>query len=240
MEARQTAPPCGLASSACSCHPVSRITTAAEDFGMTKPPFPLAIALALCFIISLAWHPYEGSFLLKASPVLVLAWSLLRRRAWLTDRLFAMGLIFSAGGDIALDIDRSGLFVVGLGSFLVGHIFYTAGFLAYRRSKPRWAIVAVVAIFALLMLVVLWPKLGAMRIPVTLYIIAIVAMASAAAMWRTDDVSAPAGALLFMISDALIACDTFDVLHLPTHFFLIISTYYTAQILIARTALRRR
>jgi alkenylglycerophosphocholine hydrolase len=85
-------------------------------------------------------------------------------------------------------------------------------------------------------LVLLWPTLGAMRLPVTVYALAIGAMMwRAAARARDDDPRALlglAGAIVFALSDSLIALNKFrapiEGVRVP-----ILLTYWSAQTLVA-------
>jgi uncharacterized membrane protein YhhN len=62
-------------------------------------------------------------------------------------------------------------------------------------------------VFAIGYLIVLWPHLGALAIPVMFYIAAIVMMAVLS--FRIPQTIVPLGALLFMASDSLIALEKF-------------------------------
>ncbi|MFX9193250.1 lysoplasmalogenase family protein, partial [Acinetobacter baumannii] len=68
-----------------------------------------------------------------------------------------------------------------------------------------WRLLAMAATgaAAVIYLSILWPRLGALAWPVGLYVAAILAMALAA--WNQPGLAIPAGATLFVISDALIA-----------------------------------
>ena len=95
------------------------------------------------------------------------------------------------------------------------------------------------------MLAVLWRALPAgLHLPVIVYVAAISTMGAQAlgrARVRGDAASAAvaAGALLFMASDTLLALNRF-VAPLPAAPLLVLSTYFTAQLLIARFALSAR
>ena len=83
----------------------------------------------------------------------------------------------------------------------------------------------------------LWPTLGAMKIPVTVYIGVILIMAwQAANRWLETRDTAGAlalfGAYLFVASDSVLAVDRFRgrIRYAP---FWVLSTYFAAQLLIA-------
>lgn len=124
-----------------------------------------------------------------------------------------LALLFSMGGDIFLAVDRQNLFVFGLASFLLGHITYTAVFLKNRQSDGSGPlaklIVAGLISFTILMSILLWPTLGALKIPVILYIIAITIMGISACLSKFDPKFVILGALSFIFSDSIIAIDKF-------------------------------
>jgi uncharacterized membrane protein YhhN len=146
------------------------------------------------------------------------------------------GLLFSLAGDVWLMLP-SDRFRAGLGSFLVAHLCYVAAFgsaIGYHGSP--WTLVPFVlggaAIYRFLS-----PTLGALRIPVLVYMTAIVAMAwlsieRARALEEVGSLIACAGALLFVSSDALLAVNRFRR-PLPASPLLVLGSYFAAQWLIA-------
>lgn len=123
---------------------------------------------------------------------------------------FAIALVASLAGDVALMLDR---FLPGLGSFLVAHLAYITGFLARDLSLPA------VLVGSALVLVVAVPVgarvVGALRAgdqdrlagPVVAYMVVISTMVVAAA--GTAVPMAVLGAALFYLSDALIGWERF-------------------------------
>jgi uncharacterized membrane protein YhhN len=81
----------------------------------------------------------------------------------------------------------------------------------------------------------LYPGLGAMRLPVALYVVAISAMVAAGV--RAGELWA-VGAVLFLISDSVLAWNRFRG-HVPAEQYLIWTTYYGGQLLIALETWRR-
>jgi uncharacterized membrane protein YhhN len=129
-------------------------------------------------------------------------------------KLFALALLFSAAGDAFLAYDGERLFVPGLASFLVTHVLYAIVFVLATKdmqttpmSAGRKVTFAVIPTFAVAYSAVLWPNLGALAIPVMVYIAAIVVMAMLSLRVRPNEV--PFGAMLFMVSDSLIALEKF-------------------------------
>jgi uncharacterized membrane protein YhhN len=146
------------------------------------------------------------------------------------------GLLFSLAGDIFLMLPQD-RFIQGLISFFVAHLFYIAAFtFESGRALSLWNLIPFL-LYGCLMLRVLWPHLGRMRLPVTAYMLVILAMGWTAASRRllTDEegsLLAFAGALFFIASDSLLAVDKFKRPFRSAQ-LLILSTYFTAQLLIA-------
>ncbi|OGD17278.1 MAG: hypothetical protein A2V76_11110 [Candidatus Aminicenantes bacterium RBG_16_63_14] len=150
--------------------------------------------------------------------------------------LILAGLLFSLAGDIALMFPEK-WFTAGLVSFLVAHVCYILAF----KPGPGHSISAGVfipfIIFGLLMFRILSPSLGPMKFPVLVYIAAITAMAGlAAARFVNEGGTRPllafAGAVLFLVSDSVLAYDRFAKKLRPAQ-AIILGTYFPAQLLIA-------
>ncbi len=152
----------------------------------------------------------------------------------------AAGLLFSLAGDVwlMLPTDR---FLPGLASFLLAHLCYVFAF--SRQALPAealWPIIPL-AMVGLGMLRYLWPGLSPrLRMLVSLYSLAIVAMAGLAASRALAGPStgawlAVAGALLFVGSDAVLAIDRY---RRQFHWAraIVLGTYFSGQLLIAVSA----
>lgn len=151
--------------------------------------------------------------------------------------LIVAGLVCSLAGDVFLMLPRE-RFVAGLVSFLFAHLFYVAAFaLDGGGARPSaWAAVPLV-LYGALMLGLLWPRLSALRVPVVVYVAAILLMAwLAACRWLAlggvGGASAFAGALLFVASDSALAWNRFRG-GFDGAQALILGTYFPAQLLIA-------
>ena len=154
--------------------------------------------------------------------------------------IFIIALIFSFLGDVLLlfvKVDGN-YFIAGLICFLLAHIAYILFFAKIKgesRSKPKlfYLYIFLVLVHCVEMLYVLYPGLGAMKLPVTVYavVISIMLMAS---MFIYFKVPASAGkylvlgALLFVASDSLL---TFNKFYMPFYQagFFIMLTYCLAQ-----------
>ncbi len=183
---------------------------------------PASLVLSAGYTVSFVVGPYPGSWLVKSAAVGLLA--LASRRS----ALLALALGFGAVGDALLDLGP-GLFICGLVAFLLGHITYATCF--FRHPAARRAVVAqlLVASCAVTFLLWLWPWLGGMRSAVLCYFAAITIM-TLASLRIGGGVAV--GALLFLMSDALLAIDRFKV-HLPFRDWLIWGSYYFGQLSIA-------
>lgn len=145
------------------------------------------------------------------------------------------GLIFCLGGDIFLMLPPR-YFLPGLGSFLAGHWFYTAAFSLEVGITFAWWILLLL-IYGVFMYRLLQPHLGKMRRPVIAYIIFILLMVWAAlgrwsTLHTTGALLAAAGAILFVISDSVLALDRFRKKFKSAR-VIVLSTYWAAQWLIA-------
>ena len=146
------------------------------------------------------------------------------------------GLIFSMAGDIFLMLP-SDRFILGLVSFLIAHVFYIVAFTHGTKIRHApWALIPF-AVYGLLIYVVLSPHLGNMKGPVAVYIVIILVMGWRAwERWsQTSEKTALfafAGAVLFIISDSVLALNRFREPFVIAR-ALNLSTYFAAQWLIA-------
>jgi uncharacterized membrane protein YhhN len=149
-------------------------------------------------------------------------------RAW-----FVVALIFSLAGDVFLMLP-SDRFVEGLGSFLVGHLAYVAGFVASGLDAGRLA-AGLAAVIVVIVPVGAKIVPGAQRsdprlaIPVALYISVISAMIISSV--GSGRVVAIVGAGLFAFSDSLIGWTRF-VNPIRRASVIIMVTYHLGQVLL--------
>ena len=161
------------------------------------------------------------------------------------SKVLLSALLFSWIGDLLLMFDgrSSAFFIGGLSSFLFAHVLYIAYLTGIRSDRPSYLksrplMLLVVAVFVFELLYILWPKLGGMRIPVTVYAVVIGTMLGCA-LWqygRLENRTAwafIAGAVLFVTSDSLLAINRFS--HpLPSGGILVMATYCLAQFMLVR------
>ena len=158
--------------------------------------------------------------------------------------LLAVAIIFSWAGDVALLFDGDLFFMLGLGAFLVAHIFYIIAMnkAVFRPLKFQIKYLWPLFLFGGILMFFIIPKTGNLVIPVCLYATCLLFMMGAAILRRekTDRDSYQwtfLGALLFVISDSLLAVDRF-AMPFDTADFLVMLTYIPAQYFIVRGILR--
>ncbi len=185
------------------------------------------------YFFAQAWQPFPASAVLKAVPVGALAVLALRSRGVRHDAgVLALGLAFSTAGDVLLDLDPR-LFVFGLAAFLLAHSTYICLFVRNRTAGTRFDAAHLAAVFAILAFsttLSAWivPSVGELALPVVLYICAITTMVCAAILARFSRPWVALGAVLFLISDSLLAIHKFKT-PVPLRDYLVWITYYLGQ-----------
>ena len=193
----------------------------------------ISAATTVFYLVSQKWQPFAASALVKGCAVGALAVLALLSRGTRRDAgVLALGLAFSTAGDVLLDLDPR-LFAFGLGAFLLAHLTYIGLFARNRtpgiRLEPRH-LAAVLLILALSATLSLWivPSAGDLAVPVVLYVCALTTMVCAAILARFRQPWVAVGAILFLISDALLAIHKFKT-PVPLHDYLVWGTYYLGQ-----------
>lgn len=149
--------------------------------------------------------------------------------------LLVAALLLGWGGDVLLLADHDIAFLLGMGSFALGHVCYLR---LFGRARGPVTAAAVYAVVLTGFLVLIWPDLPAgLRIPLTGYSLLLTAMA-----WRAGVIGryAAAGGALFLLSDALIATGIADWPQLPAPDFWVMLTYLAAQYLLTTGVLAAR
>jgi len=181
------------------------------------------------FCLKMTIHSYPFSFKLKALPTVLFAY-LCFKYLKMPDKLFiGPGFLCCTSGDIFLDFSRESYFIHALISFLSGHIFYTLGFLQqvhFTKERLPFAIIAFV--YTSIITIILLPRLGNFLIPVVVYIMVITIMGISAAFISGNSLGIFIGAMIFIVSDSLIAINKFlGSFNYSTP--IIISLYFIAQ-----------
>ncbi len=149
--------------------------------------------------------------------------------------LILIGLVFCLGGDVFLMLPVK-YFIMGLASFLIGHIFYIVAFVIDGGFLlSLWLLPLLV--YGVFIYWLLHPHLSKMRGPVIAYVVIILTMAWQAlahwSLWHTTSaLLAASGAVFFVISDSILAVDRFRGKFRSAR-VLVLSTYWLAQWLIA-------
>jgi len=163
------------------------------------------------------------------------------QEAFSTKKFLLLGLTFSWIGDILLLFATKGelFFIAGLLSFLTAHVFYIYLFSklgtteAYKKNLVFWAGFIMIVVYLQSLLALLLPKLGTLKIPVSVYAVTISVMLAFA--WRGYFSWNPStrffilfGAMAFVASDSLLAINKFYS-PFENASFLIMATYLAAQ-----------
>jgi alkenylglycerophosphocholine hydrolase len=174
----------------------------------------------------------------KPAPVLALAILVLSRRRDRYAAVIALGLTLSALGDFLLE--RPGGFITGLLAFLAAHLAYATAFV-FEEKRLRAGRAAPFAAWLLTAFLWLRPGLGTLAAPVAVYMLAIGTMMWRAAARLDGAATRPgvrtalAGAILFGLSDTVLAIDRFRR-PLPYAGIAIMVLYWAAQAFIACSA----
>ena len=143
-----------------------------------------------------------GGLAWKAAGIVLLGLYTLSQRAWLAGA----ALLFCATGDVLLEL----VFVAGMAAFAIGHIFYVLAFLEWGRvlvpNKRDYPLAVLIVLVSLGLLAWLLPGMGDLLIPALIYQAIITTMVATAFMVKAP-MLARLGAVIFMISDTLIAAE---------------------------------
>jgi uncharacterized membrane protein YhhN len=206
----------------------------------------LIILLAVIFLIALLYFEKTGSQKGKL-PTKTLLSSLFILTAAVQPHpdpgyfyLLLIGLVFCLGGDVFLALPQDKAFLMGLVSFLLGHVLYVICFF-YVADISHWTWIGCLVGVVVSGRVFLWlrPHLGSMRVPVIAYIIVITAMVVGAWTVLGDAKIKQGGRLLvfvgavsFYLSDLFVARDRFLKSEF-TNRLIGLPIYYCGQFLLA-------
>lgn len=171
--------------------------------------------------------------------LLIWTWPISGKLPWLRVAIIASWL----GDVLLLKGDEELFFMLGLGSFLIAQIAYGYTFLktdgnkkGLLHKKPLYALPVVV--LAVAIYVFLYPYLGEMLIPVSIYVCAISFMVLSAINRRGFERKGSTVLIIavfsFMLSDTLLAVNKF-VVEIPRASVWIMLTYIMAQYGIAKS-----
>lgn len=140
------------------------------------------------------------------------------------NHLFLTGLMFSFFGDLFLLFNWG--FLPGLGSFLLAHFFYIFCFTKLTVKKHLPILAAGLLVYVTVLIFCLFPYLKEMKIPVIIYGVVIAVMLYFAV--RTTNKNLILGAVLFVISDTVLAINLF-VKETTVLSMIVMITYISAQ-----------
>jgi uncharacterized membrane protein YhhN len=163
--------------------------------------------------------------------------------------IFILALLFCWAGDVLLLFHGELFFIAGLISFLIGHVLYIVCYRQFQNAdkanellgpqKVRFSLPFILAGTGLV--VILYPVLGDLKIPVMIYALVLTLMVLNA-LFRYGRTSMKSfsliflGAILFMASDSMLAINKF--LHpFSTSGVMVMLTYCAAQFLIVEGVL---
>lgn len=156
-----------------------------------------------------------------------------------------IALLFSWIGDILLLGDDPSFFLSGMIAFVMTHVCYSFTFLKIKQVTPKDRSYFIfpflgLLLFSLLVFFYLKDDLGSYLLPILLYMVFISLMASLAIHTRANVkiqtlslYTFIPGALLFVLSDALLAINMFKMQHIVIE-VLVMLTYGLAQFFITR------
>lgn len=199
----------------------------------------------LIFSVLYLLLPFFGfdaiSWFLKPFLIPFLIVSVLITKDFKTKKILLFALFFSWIGDIILMFADKGelYFILGLVAFLVSHLWYIVLFIQQDQNEKTESSSKIAIGTTLLLayffgiLLLLFPKLGPLKLPVVIYAIVITLMLFVA-FKNSLRWSNPAariillGAISFVLSDSILAINKFYEA-LPYSNTLIMSTYILAQ-----------
>lgn len=158
-------------------------------------------------------------------------------------KLYLVALFFSLLGDIFL-LDKEGLFLFGIGAFLITQILFIVLVLGRSDSFPKSKLIVSAIpflIYLVLLMRTLGPELDDLFYPVLIYGSVISVFGITALNYHLNQRNAESrilltGALLFIVSDSMIALNKFYSPHM-IYPVAIMLTYALAQYLICHSML---
>ncbi|MFT4187152.1 MAG: lysoplasmalogenase family protein [Aeromicrobium sp.] len=179
------------------------------------PWWPLfgAVALIHVVLLSVGAGPWDSVTKCLAAPLLV---------GWLwsigAPRILMLAMIFCLGGDFFLEFDKDPFFLAGMASFALAHVcfiawFVSRGALPLLRQQP--ALIGVLVAAAVAIVATVWTDIGDVVIQAALPFYALLLGGTAATALVVDKL-AGAGAVLFLVSDAIIALTAFGTVKATT------------------------
>jgi uncharacterized membrane protein YhhN len=189
-------------------------------------------AFAVLFIALLQFEPYPGNFIIKAIPATSLAILAFTAVSGSRGKLLFTALLFCAAADIALEVDTGQYFIIGLGLFLVAHIFFIITFSRdFKFQSAKIPIIVLLVVYSTMMAFILTPSLKEMATPVYAYMTALTMVGIFAALKAAKNDFTLFGAIAFIVSDSVLAINKF-MMPVVASDYIVMITYYASLFLI--------
>ena len=190
----------------------------------------LLLFCILAFLSGLYLDIHNLRLATKGIPLVILmfyAWKSPKR-----DLAMCAAFLFSFLGDITLELPDILPFALGLGLFLIAHLFFIRALFKRSPQRTLWPLLPI-SVYCGTIYYIMLPGLGPLLIPVAIYVLVIAMM-----MWRASiytihnkHVQPLFGALFFALSDSLIGINRFTA-EFDGARYAIILTYWLAQFLL--------
>jgi uncharacterized membrane protein YhhN len=136
-------------------------------------------------------------------------------------------------GDMVLTLPTKTALNGGIFAFMITQALYISIFLKnWQLQKKQLALFVPVLLFVLIGFYYLWPYFGLMKLPITLYLCLLILMVFCAFQTKRPSPLIRLGALVFLLSDFILALDLFVLPHNSIIAVLIMLFYYMAQLLL--------
>lgn len=199
-----------------------------------KITLPLILGSMIFYLIVLPFIQYPITTFLKPIPIILLMLYTLQVTLEQPIKFLLLGaLSFSLIGDIVLTLPLKAALQMGILAFMATHCAYICLFLKKRQfQKKNFLSFLPILMFVLIGGYVLWPYLGEMKIPVSLYLFLLTFMVFCSFQVKQQSRFIRLGACLFLLSDFTLALDLFVLTPNKLLAVLIMLLYYIAQLLL--------
>ncbi|TDF41287.1 lysoplasmalogenase [Alteromonadaceae bacterium M269] len=188
------------------------------------------VVLAVIYLLMMERLSFPYSAIVKALPIGYLLLTCFMTISRLNIKL-CLALMFSAFGDVLLASPIELSFELGLGSFLIAHIFYIWIFIRKRGKLSQYKNqLFVLGLYCVSMAAFILPLTEQLFLPVAVYMLTITIMGISAVLFQGSSL-VKLGAISFILSDSFIAIERFHGAFEGSG-LVIMSTYYLAQLLI--------
>ena len=212
-----------------------------EEIKASKEKKLIQLCLGVSFITALVQYSgYKlGVYILKPLPMTILIITALYLKKKSENKTYSnlliWGFVFSLFGDIFLMLP-SDQFVAGLASFLLGHVCYAVAFNKKRKSAFNLLTILLISSYGIIFFLMFLPSLGALLIPVIVYMTVICfMMITAINMYLGDkntlNKNGALGAFLFVISDTFLGINKFTF-PFEESSLVVLPFYFTGQVFI--------